>query len=250
MRGDATCMHGMPPLGECSWPGAASSWSWGCAPAMRRCANSCGRTREEGGYDCLRYSDPAGECLGPQHTAIYTDVTLAVERVLTGPSGEVVTLQVAGGMVGGMGMRTSNDATFREGERVIVFLDTSAVPSTMVGMQQGKFVVKDNMVTGPSDLEPGRVHRGGPRCGALETCERGACEREILCCDARMCGMVRRATPASQVLAFVRNGSNWPICPIPWGRTGLFVLTACLASRPAHERWCCCMELRAFPVHL
>jgi hypothetical protein len=83
-----------------------------------------------------------------QHTAIYTDVTLAVERVLTGPSGEVVTLRVAGGMVGGIGMRTSTDATFREGERVIVFLDTSAVPSTMVGMQQGKFEVKDNMVTG------------------------------------------------------------------------------------------------------
>ena len=59
-----------------------------------------------------------------------------------------MTLRVTGGMVGGMGMRTSNDATFREGERVIVFLNTSAVPSTMVGMQQGKFEVKDNMVTG------------------------------------------------------------------------------------------------------
>ena len=82
-----------------------------------------------------------------QHTAIYTDVTLAVERVLAGTPAEVVTLQVAGGSVGGMGMRTSNDAVFREGERVIVFLDTSAVPSTVVGMQQGKFAVKDNMVT-------------------------------------------------------------------------------------------------------
>ena len=43
-----------------------------------------------------------------QHTAIYTDVTLAVERVLAGTSEEVVTLRVAGGSVGGMGMRTSN----------------------------------------------------------------------------------------------------------------------------------------------
>ncbi len=83
-----------------------------------------------------------------QHTAIYTDVTLAVERVLAGPSGEVVTLRVTGGRVGGMGMRTSTDAAFREGERVIVFLNTRAVPSTVVGMQQGKFTVKDNMVTG------------------------------------------------------------------------------------------------------
>ena len=81
------------------------------------------------------------------HTAIYTTVTLAVERVLTGISRETVTLQVAGGIVGGMGMRTSNDAVFREGERVIVCLDTSAVPHTVVGLQQGKFTVKDNRVT-------------------------------------------------------------------------------------------------------
>ena len=50
-----------------------------------------------------------------------------------------------------MGMRTSNDAVFREGERVIVFLDTSAVPSTVVGLQQGKFTVQDNMVTGAGE---------------------------------------------------------------------------------------------------
>src|ERR1051326_8555412 len=60
-----------------------------------------------------------------QHTAIYTDVTLMVERVLAGTPGETVTLRVAGGSVGGMGMRTSNDAVFWEGERVIVFLETS-----------------------------------------------------------------------------------------------------------------------------
>jgi hypothetical protein len=81
-----------------------------------------------------------------QHIAIYTTVTLAVERMLIGRPAEVVTLQVAGGKVGSMGMRTSNDAVFREGERVIVFLNTSAIPSTMVGMQQGKFVVEDHMV--------------------------------------------------------------------------------------------------------
>lgn len=82
-----------------------------------------------------------------QHTAIYTDVTLAVERVLAGTPVEMVTLRVAGGRVGGMGMRTSNDAAFQDGERVIVFLNTSAVPSTVVGMQQGKFALQDNMVT-------------------------------------------------------------------------------------------------------
>jgi hypothetical protein len=82
-----------------------------------------------------------------QHTAIYTDVTVAVERVLAGPPGDTVTLRIAGGIVGGMGMRTSNDAVFRDGERVIVFLDTTAVPSRVVGMQQGKCTIKDDLVT-------------------------------------------------------------------------------------------------------
>jgi hypothetical protein len=82
-----------------------------------------------------------------QHTAIYTDVTLVVERVLAGAPTEVVTLRVLGGSVGIIGMRTSNDAVFRQGEQVIVFLDTSAAPSTVVGMQQGKFTVKDSTVT-------------------------------------------------------------------------------------------------------
>jgi hypothetical protein len=87
-----------------------------------------------------------------RHTTIYTNVTLTVERVLVGtPPAETVTLQVTGGIVGGMGMGTSNDAVFWEGERVIVFLNTRTVPSTVVGMQQGKFTVKDDMVTGAGE---------------------------------------------------------------------------------------------------
>ena len=81
------------------------------------------------------------------HTAIHTDVTVAVERAILGTPGREVTLRVAGGIVGGMGMRTSNDATFQDGERVIVFLDTTVVPASVVGMQQGKILLQDNMVT-------------------------------------------------------------------------------------------------------
>ena len=82
-----------------------------------------------------------------QYTAISTAITLTVEQVLAGTPGDTVTFQVAGGIVGGMGMRTSNDPVFQDGERVIVFLDTRAVPSSVVGMQQGKFTVKDDQVT-------------------------------------------------------------------------------------------------------
>jgi len=89
-----------------------------------------------------------------QHTAIQTHVTLAVERVLAGKSEKEVTLQVFGGSVNGIGMRTSNDAEFWEGEQVIVFLNTRTVPSTVVGMQQGKFTVKDKMVIGAETSSP------------------------------------------------------------------------------------------------
>ena len=58
-----------------------------------------------------------------------------------------MTLRVAGGIVEGIGMRTSNDPTFQAGEQVIVFLDTTTNPSSVVGMQQGKFTIKDNLVT-------------------------------------------------------------------------------------------------------
>ncbi len=82
-----------------------------------------------------------------QHTAIHTDVTVAVERMLAGTPVDTVTLRVAGGVVGRMGMRTSNDAVFRDGERVIVFLDTTTVPNSVVGMQQGKFTIEADLVT-------------------------------------------------------------------------------------------------------
>ena len=50
-----------------------------------------------------------------------------------------------------MGMRTSNDAVFREGERVIVCLDTSVVRGSVVGLQQGKFLVQDDTVSGADE---------------------------------------------------------------------------------------------------
>jgi len=82
-----------------------------------------------------------------RHTAIHTDVTVAVERAIVGAPGDEVTFRIAGGVVGGMGMRTSNDPVFRDGERVIVCLDTASVPVRLVGMQQGAFFVRDNTVT-------------------------------------------------------------------------------------------------------
>ena len=82
-----------------------------------------------------------------RHTAIHTDVTVAVERTIVGAPGGEVTFRIAGGIVGSMGMRTSNDPVFQDGERVLVFLDTTTVPPSVVGLQQGKFTIRDTTVT-------------------------------------------------------------------------------------------------------
>lgn len=82
-----------------------------------------------------------------EHTAIYTDVTVAVEEVIKGSPGGQVTFRIAGGVVGDIGMRTSNDPEFQNGERVLVFLNTAEVLASLVGLQQGKYTVEEGSVT-------------------------------------------------------------------------------------------------------
>ena len=117
-----------------------------------------------------------------------------------------------------MGMRTSTDAVFQEGERVIVFLDTTRCPEYCGGHAAGQ-IYGSRTIWSSGLVRPGAWTNSSRRSrrGALETCERGVCEREILCRDARVCGMVRGLLLASQVLAFVRNSSNWSYMPNPMG---------------------------------
>ncbi|HEX2279662.1 MAG TPA: hypothetical protein VHN13_21445 [Candidatus Tectomicrobia bacterium] len=82
-----------------------------------------------------------------QHTSIYTDVTVAVEEAIKGSPGEAVTFRVTGGVVGDMGMRTSVDPVFKDGERVIVLLHTEDSTARVLGQEQGKFTVSNGMVT-------------------------------------------------------------------------------------------------------
>jgi hypothetical protein len=57
-----------------------------------------------------------------------------------------VTFRIAGGEVGGVGMRTSTDPVFADGERVVVFIRTAGAPAVVVGRGQGKLTVKGGMV--------------------------------------------------------------------------------------------------------
>src|SRR5262245_45236446 len=90
----------------------------------------------------------------PEHTAILTQVTVSVERVLKGSPGHEVTFQVRGGEIGGLGMQTSVDPSFHLGERAVLFLDTSTTPATLTGLRQGKSAVRDGHVRRDGKAQP------------------------------------------------------------------------------------------------
>lgn len=82
-----------------------------------------------------------------ERTTIYTDVTVKTEEAIKGSPGAEVTFRIAGGTVGDIGMRTSNDPVFYDGEQVIVFLSTASVPVRVIGLHQGKYTVEGGTVT-------------------------------------------------------------------------------------------------------
>ena len=90
------------------------------------------------------------------HTgSIYTDVTLTAHESIKGLSDEEITFRITGGVVGEIGMRTSNDPVFQNGERVVIFLNTEETPATVVGLHQGKYTVSNETVT--RDRQTGAV---------------------------------------------------------------------------------------------
>jgi hypothetical protein len=77
------------------------------------------------------------------HEAIYTDVTLRVQRAYKGAvkPGDSVVVRREGGTVGGIGMRVFGSASFAVGEEVVVFVEQRGAASWVVGMAQGKLRV-------------------------------------------------------------------------------------------------------------
>jgi hypothetical protein len=76
----------------------------------------------------------------PEHDAIYTDVTLLVDRALAGPvrAGEKVVVRREGGSVDGIGMKVYGAPSFTRDEEVVVFLERRGAARYVVGMAQGK----------------------------------------------------------------------------------------------------------------
>ena len=95
-----------------------------------------------------------GSAWNAQLTAIYTDVTVAVETTIKGSPVAEVTFRIKGGIVGDIGMRTSTDPVFQDGERVLVFLDTNGVVPRLVGQRQGRYTIKGSKVMKDGQMVP------------------------------------------------------------------------------------------------
>lgn len=79
---------------------------------------------------------------------LYTTYTLRVERSLGGTDSGTVRFRVVGGDDGSTVLTVPGAPHFRTGDRVVLFLRTG-VPdaiSDVVGMEQGKFTVVDDMI--------------------------------------------------------------------------------------------------------
>ena len=76
----------------------------------------------------------------PDKTAIFTEVTITVERSYKGGvgPGETMIVRKEGGSVAGIGMRVFGAADFRVGEEAILFTEPRGKARFVSGMTQGK----------------------------------------------------------------------------------------------------------------
>lgn len=77
------------------------------------------------------------------HEAIYTDVTVHIDRVLAGPlsAGQDLVVRREGGVVDGVGMKVYGAPAFAQGEEVVLFVERRGQARYVVGMAQGKLHV-------------------------------------------------------------------------------------------------------------
>jgi hypothetical protein len=81
---------------------------------------------------------------------ILTRITVRIEETIKGNVGNMLELEHIGGEIGNIGLRTSNQPSFSDGENVILFLRTvkngkkSDGLFELVGMSQGKYTLRQD----------------------------------------------------------------------------------------------------------
>jgi len=78
---------------------------------------------------------------------IVTTYTLDVKETIKGRTGRSIDLTVVGGKVGNQGLFVSGMPSFDTGEEAVVFIENSGNYSTVVGLSQGKFAVRNDEVS-------------------------------------------------------------------------------------------------------
>lgn len=85
----------------------------------------------------------------PERKMVYTYVKLKIAETLKGQKRSEVLIRVPGGQSKNLAMSVHGVASFRQGEKALVFLqqDRDGAPS-LVGMSQGKYLVRVDSKTG------------------------------------------------------------------------------------------------------
>jgi hypothetical protein len=88
---------------------------------------------------------------GNGHT--YTLVSLSAERIIKGEVAQTLVVRVPGGQVNGRTLEVEDSPNFRQGERVVLFLEKTDGDSSVEGGFQGKFTIDDGDRVGGVSLE-------------------------------------------------------------------------------------------------
>ncbi len=87
----------------------------------------------------------------PGRTTMYSYSTLSVNRYIKGVSGlKTLTIISEGGTQGSLFVRVEDSPIFMDDEQVLVFLKKSGDDFSVVGLDQGKYNLKNGILTGRS----------------------------------------------------------------------------------------------------
>ena len=78
-----------------------------------------------------------------EHTMIFTEAVVNVQRVVTGDAPALINVRTAGGVVGSYKVEASGFPTFRKGQRQVLFVHRSAAGALeLTGYRQGQYYVQ------------------------------------------------------------------------------------------------------------
>jgi hypothetical protein len=81
---------------------------------------------------------------------ILTSYTISVQENLKGSSGSILTITTVGGRIGNTILHVAGVPVFQPGEKAVLFLEKTGTYTTVVGLNQGKFAISNDVVSNSS----------------------------------------------------------------------------------------------------